>query len=115
MTIQAIPFFYDNQIRRLITQFIRMVSGFQVQFGTNDETTGALALQTVPVMYGDQSRQAAHLLRGVSENSTPTVPAMAVYIASLDFDQSRLQDPFLISKAYIREQKIDPDTGEPTG
>ena len=115
MAIQAIPFFYDDQIRRLITQFIRMVSGFQVQFGTNDAATGALALQTVPVMYGDQSRQAAHLLRGVSENATPTVPAMAVYISALDFDQSRMQDPFMISKAYIRERKIDPDTGEPTG
>ena len=115
MAIQAIPFFYDNQIRRLITQFIRMVSGFQVQFGTTDENTGALALQTVPVMYGDQSRQAAHLLRGVSENATPTVPAMAVYISALDFDQARMQDPFMISKAYIRERRIDPDTGEPTG
>lgn len=115
MAIQAIPFFYDNQIRRLITQFIRMVSGFQVQFGTNDDATGALALQTVPVMYGDQSRQAAHLLRGVSENATPTVPAMAVYISALDFDQARMQDPFMISKAYIRERRIDPDTGEPTG
>lgn len=115
MAIQTVPFFYDNQIRRLITQFIRMLSGFQVQFGAEDPVTGALALQTVPVMYGDQSRQAAHILRGVSENSTPTVPAMAVYISELNFDQARLQDPFMISKVYVRERQLDPDTGEPTG
>jgi hypothetical protein len=114
MSIQTVPFFYDNQIRRLITQFIRMISGFQVQFGANDPVTGALALQTVPVMYGDQSRQAAQILKGVTENAMATVPAMAVYISALDFDQARLQDPFMISKNYIRERKIDPDTGEPT-
>ena len=113
MAIQTIPFFYDNQIRRLITQFIRMLSGFQVQFGANDAVTGALALQTVPVMYGDQSRQAAQILKGVTENAMATVPAMAVYISALDFDQSRLQDPFMISKAYVRERKIDPVTGDP--
>lgn len=113
MAIQSIPFFYDNQIRRLITQFIRMVSGFQVQFGANDPVTGALALQTVPVMYGDQSRQAAQILKGVTENTMATVPAMAVYVSALDFDQARLQEPFMISKAYIRQRRIDPETGEP--
>lgn len=107
----TVNFFYDQQIRRFILQFIRMVSGFQVQFSTRDEGTGALALKTVPVMYGDQSRQAAHILKGVSENAMATVPAMAVYINSLDFDQSRLQDPFMVSKISVRERKVDPDTG----
>ena len=114
MAIQTIPFFYDNQIRRLITQFIRMLSGFQVQFGSPDPNTGALALQTVPVMYGDQSRQAAQILKGVTENAMATVPAMAVYISALEFDQTRLQDPFMVSKVYVRERRIDPETGEPT-
>ena len=43
-----IDFFYDEQIRRFLLQFIRMLSGFQVKFG-ND------ALQTVPVFYGELS------------------------------------------------------------
>lgn len=107
----TVNFFYDEQIRRFLLQFIRMVSGFQVRFNTIDQNTGALTLQTVPVMYGDQSRQAAQILRGVSENATSTVPAMAVYISELNFDQDRMQDPFMISKINIRERRVDPETG----
>ena len=42
-------FFYDQQIRRYIIQFIRMVSNFQVEFGKNRQ--GVSALQRVPVIY----------------------------------------------------------------
>ena len=109
--MNTVQFFYDNQIRRFLVQFIRMVSGFQVQFGTADSTTGALALQSVPVYYGDPSRQASQILRGGSDNTMQTVPAMAVYISSLNFDQSRLQDPFLVTNIKVRERRVDPNTG----
>ena len=48
-------YFYDGQIRRYITQVIRMLSNFVVRH--NDGT-----LVRVPVMYGDQDRQAAFIL-----------------------------------------------------
>ena len=41
-------FFYDKQIRRYITQFIRLVSNFQVEFGK--DRNGTTALQRVPVI-----------------------------------------------------------------
>jgi hypothetical protein len=110
----AVQFFYDNQIRRFLLQFIRLNSNFQVQFGTTDAATGKLALQTVPCFYGDQSRQAAHILKGMSENSMSTVPAMAAYISGLQYDRARVQEPFHISKMQIRQRRIDPDTGLPT-
>jgi hypothetical protein len=110
----AVQFFYDEQIRRFLLQFIRMVSNFQVQFGTTDATTGKLALQTVPVFYGDASRQAAHILKGMSENAMSTVPAMAVYITGLQYDRERMQEPFHVSKLHIRQRRIDPNTGMPT-
>jgi hypothetical protein len=52
----AQQFFYDSQVRRFLTQFIRVVSGFQVEFGQND--AGQRVLQQVPVISGDPSRQA---------------------------------------------------------
>lgn len=110
----AVAFFYDEQIRRFLLQFIRMVSNFQVRFGTTDPTTGNLALQTVPVFYGDASRQAQHILKGMSENAMSTVPAMAVYITGLRYDRDRMQEPFHVSKLHIRQRRIDPDTGMPT-
>lgn len=98
-------FFYSGQIRRFLYQFIRYFSGFQVEYGTN--TDGTLALRTVPVIYGDSSRQVAQILQGNSENSTPTVPCMAVYITDLQYDRPRLQDPNFVSKIGIRERKYD--------
>ena len=107
----AVQFFYDSQIRRFLLQFTRMISGFQVQFGTTDVNTGNLALQTVPVFYGDASRQASQILRNNSENSLQSVPAMAFYISGMTYDRSRMQEPNFIGKLNIRERKIDPETG----
>lgn len=102
-------FFYDGQIRRFISQFMRIVSNLQVEFGANQ--TGAKALQRVPVYYGDASRQVASILKNNSESTLSAVPAMSVYVNALQYDRERVQDPFLISKARIRERMFDPVTG----
>ena len=65
--------FYDGQIRRYITQLMRIMSNFPVKDGKGKITT-------VPVMYGDLTRQVANLIRDNSENKLPSVPRMSVYI-----------------------------------
>ena len=110
----AVNFFYDQQIRRFLLQFTRLLSNFQVQFGTIDDHTGNLALQTVPVYYGDGTRQVAQILAGNSENSMASVPAMAFYISAMTYDRIRVQDPTFVGKMQIRERKYDPATGIPT-
>jgi hypothetical protein len=102
-------FFYDGQIRRFLVQFIRAVSNFEVEFGKNSE--GTRTLQRVPVTYGDASRQAQTILRGNSENTLNAVPAMAVHISGLTYDQSRLQEPNFVNKMNLREREYDPNTG----
>jgi hypothetical protein len=103
-------FFYSGQIRRFLGQLIRMMSGYQVQFG--QDRNGAVAMQTVPVFYGDPSRQAATILKNNSESMLNTVPAMAVYITGLRYDQNRMQEPYHVSKLNIRQKSYDPITGE---
>lgn len=103
----ATQFFYDGQIRRFVQQFIRMMSNFQVEFGGATPT-----LQRVPVYYGDASRQAAMILRNNSESTLNAVPAMAVYISGLTYDQARMQEPFFVSKMNLRTRSYDPETGE---
>ena len=98
----AVQFSYDGQIRRFIIQFIRMVSGFQVEFGKNSD--GNHTLQTVPVYYGDASRQAAMILRGNSENSLNAVPAMACYISGLTYDRERVQNPYHEGSIRVNER-----------
>jgi hypothetical protein len=80
-------YFYDGQIRRYLSQFMRVVSNFYVGFGA--DRNGNTTYQRVPVTYGDQSRQAAAILRNNSENTLNSVPAIAVYISGLTYDQSR--------------------------
>lgn len=98
-------FFYDGQIRRYVVQLIRMLSGFQYQ--TSDGI-----IKSVPVMFGDMSKQAATILNQNSENAVQTVPRIAVYITGLELDRTRLRDQTFVSKMQIRERDIDQETGE---
>lgn len=109
----AVQFAYDSQIRRFVLQFIRMVSNFQVQFG--QDATGNTTLQTVPVYYGDVSRQAAMILKSNSENTLNTVPAMAAYISSLTYDRDRVLNPSFEGSMRVREQVYDVASQSYTG
>lgn len=106
-------FFYDQQIRRFLLQFIRAMSNFQVRIGV-DEAGGAV-YQRIPVFYGDANRQASQILRGNSENALPSVPAMAVYLSGMTYDRARVQDPTFVSKLNIRKQEFDEETNTYTG
>ena len=103
-------FFYDAQIERFLAQFIRMVSGFQVEFGA--DRAGNKTLQRVPVYYGDGSRQVAAILNENSESQISTVPAMTVYINALNYDRDRVQDPTFVGKMHIRQRYYNDDTQE---
>lgn len=97
--------FYDGQIRRYLTQYMRVMSNFSYKDGSGK-------IKQVPVMYGDPSRQAATILKKNSENTIPGAPFIACYIKGLDYEQSRLQDPTFVSKVQIRERAYDEETGQ---
>ena len=100
--------FYDGQIRRYITQVVRLLSNFSVKYGDG-------TLVRVPVMYGDQDRQAASIVNQNSENAVATAPRIAVYVADLDLARDRLSDSTFVSKLNIRERAYDTDEdGNPT-
>lgn len=98
-------FFYDGQIRKYITQITRIMSGFSVQDGNG-------TLKSVPVTYGDLTRQVANILKDNSENKLPTVPRMAVYITNLEMDRSRTSDASYVDKVNIRERAFDENGNE---
>lgn len=93
--------FYDEQLKRFLTQIIRALSNFQVQFGDG-------TLYRVPVTYGDSSRQAASIINRNSENSMPSTPLISVYITELKYARDRVQDPTFIDRASIRTREYDP-------
>jgi len=95
--------FYDGQIRRYITQTIRVFSNFVVKYGDG-------TLHQVPVMYGDQERQVSSIIRNNSENKVSTVPRIAVYVKELKLDRNRLADSSYVGKVHIRERDISSGT-----
>ena len=102
--------FYDGQIRRYLTQFMRLMSNF-----TYKDARGNLV--QVPVRYGDMSRQVAGVLKKNSENIINSAPFIACYIKSLDLARDRLQDPTFVGKLHIRERQygyVDENPNSPT-
>lgn len=92
--------FYDGQIRRYITQLVRMISGFSYKDSSD-------SINVVPAMYGDLTRQVGSILRDNSENKIPTAPRMALYVNNLELDTSRLADSSYVNKVNIRERAYD--------
>ena len=102
--------FYDGQIRRYLTQFIRLLSNFSYKDNRGN-------LVQIPVRYGDMTRQVASTLKKNSENVIASAPFIACYIKGLDFNRAMLQDPTYVSKMNIRERQygyVDENPESPT-
>ena len=97
---QLMQHFYDGQIRRYITQMIRLMSNFSYKDGKGK-------LVQVPVMYGDLTRQVSSIIRDNSENKLPSAPRMAVYVTGLEMDRTRTSDSSYVNKLNIRERAYD--------
>ena len=97
--------FYDGQIRRYLTQIVRLLSNFSYK-----DSQGELV--RIPVLYGDMTRQVASIINDNSENKLPSAPRMAVYITALELDTARLADSSYVSKLNIRERAYDQEGKE---
>lgn len=103
-------FFYDDQLRRFLLQFTRIMSGFQVEYGRDKDNPNKMALLRVPVRYGDASRNAQTIIQENSANNLPSTPLMTFYINALDYDRPRMQEPYHVSKVAVRQRTYDPAT-----
>ena len=101
-------FFYDEQIRRFLLQYIRAFSNFQVEYGK--DRNGNTTLLTVPVKYGDSTRMVSSIIRENSENKIIPTPMISCYITGLTYNPERRQDPTFVDKKHIRMRKFDINT-----
>ncbi len=99
--------FYEGQVRKFLTQFIRILSNFSVETGKAKD--GGINLRAVPVVYGDPTRQVANIIRNNSENALSYAPKIACYVRELNYDRERMQNPYHIEKQHLRERGIDSD------
>ena len=99
--------FYEGQVRKFLTQFIRILSNFSVETGKGND--GQINLRAVPVVYGDPTRQVANIIRNNSENALNYAPKIACYVRELNYDRERMQNPYHIEKQHLRERDVDSD------
>jgi len=99
---------YSGQIRRFLIQFGKIFSNWTVTKGK--DPAGNLILMRVPVMYGDQSRQAATAIANNSPSNLPSAPLITYYISGFEYDQKRMQEPYFVEKLTVRQRAYDQDS-----
>jgi len=102
--------FYDGQIRKFLTQFVRILSNFSIELGKGAD--GTTSYRQVPVTYGDMTRQVANIIRNNSANALQSAPKIAAYIKSLEYDRERMQNPYYVETQNLRERNFNETTGE---
>ena len=99
--------FYDGQVRKFLTQFMRILGNFSIETGKAKDDT--VNLRAVPVVYGDPTRQVANIIRNNSENAMNYTPRIACYVRELNYDRERMQNPYHIEKQHLKERDTDSD------
>jgi len=102
-------FFYDEQIRRYILQFLRIFSDFYIELPPDED--GIRVQKRVPVVYGDMSRMVAQILRNNDQNTSVAAPMMSGYITAIDLAANRRQDPMNVNPVRAIERKFNNETG----
>lgn len=76
------------------------------------DPNGNEILMRVPIMYGDQSRQASTVIANNSASNLPSAPLITYYISGLEYDQRRTQEPYFVEKLQVRQRALNQETGE---
>lgn len=107
MAGKNLDYWYDGQIKRYLTQLVRVFSNFKVK----EIVKGTSRLNRVPARYGDISRMVAHILRNNSENAVNNAPQITVSVQSIQPAKDRIQDPFLVDTNQVAEREWDVQAG----
>jgi len=102
-------FFYDEQIRRYILQFLRIFSDFKIELPADEN--GVVAQKRIPVIYGDMSRQVAQILRNNDQNTSITAPLFSGYISDIEMATNRRSDPSNVNPVRVLERVYNNGTG----
>ena len=105
-------YFYDEQFRRYILQFMRLFGGLLVKTGKGKD--GVEKFIKVPCRYADMQRMVGHILKNNSENVVNSCPFITSHILTLQPDRSRTLDPLYVDKQQIAEREFNPETGKYT-
>lgn len=83
MAIPNQAYWYNDQLKRYIIQFMTIFSGLQVGVGKT-EGTNETALIPVTIHYGNHDRVVASLMAENTQNKPIRIPCMTAYMQSID-------------------------------
>ena len=101
-------FWYNQQLRRYRSQFIRIFNSFYVEFGA-DSVAGS-TLRKVPCRYGDPSRISESIVSNNSENKMLTAPFITAYISDFTTADDRRQNPTHVETVLVNEREYNEET-----
>jgi hypothetical protein len=87
MAMQADGYYYNQQLKKYVLQFMAIFSGLQVQVGKS--TTLEERLITVPIHYATTDRVVAAIMGSNTQNKPLRLPMLSAYKKNLTLDMSR--------------------------
>ncbi len=105
-----LDWWYDEQIKRYMTQLVRFFSQFRVREYTKD---GAY-YNRVPARYADTSRLVSHIVRNNSENIINNAPMITCAVAGIKANPDMRRNPFHVDTAQVAEREFDYSADEYT-
>lgn len=82
-------FFYDEQIKKYILQFMAIFSNMHVQFGKKDDREPAI--MPVHLTYGAKDRVVAHIRGENTQNKPLRLPALSANLVNIDMDLGHMK------------------------
>jgi len=89
-------YFYDNQLRRYILQFVSIFYGLRVLTGKGE--CDEQQYITVTTVVGHKDRVVAALMAGNTDNRVFSLPTMAVHLTNLSLAPERRRTPGLLDQ-----------------
>jgi T4-like virus Myoviridae tail sheath stabiliser len=89
-------YYFDNQLRQYLLQFVSIFWGLQVQTGKGE--CDEQQFITVPVVVGNKDRVVAALLAGNTQNRMFSVPHMSAYLQGLALAPERRRAPGMLDQ-----------------
>ena len=102
-------FFYDEQIRRYILQFLRIFAELKIEIPPDEN--GTRVQKRIPIRYGDMSRMVAQILKDNSQNVSLSAPAFAGYVTGIDIDTTQRRDTTNVNPVRAIERTYNTQTG----
>lgn len=91
-------YFYQQQLRSYIRQFMSIFSGLQVQTGRSDCEPEMIS---VPCIMGFRDRVVSAIMSGNTQNRMMSLPVMSAYMVNLEMAPERRKAPALIDQRVM--------------